>query len=73
MLLGFIPIAVGMVNKSAIAAVVTSVVIAAFSSNSQGSTAGLLSIPIIAIILGIAGLVAMCITIKKMTKSDLPV
>lgn len=73
MLLGFIPIAVGMVNKSTIATVVTSVVIAAFSSNSQGSTAGLLSIPIIAIMLGIVGLVVMCITIKKMSKSDLPV
>lgn len=72
MLLGFISITVGMVNKSAIATVVTSVVIVAFSSNHGGSTAGLLSIPIIAIMLGIAGLVAMCITIKKMTKSDLP-
>lgn len=72
MLLAFIPLAVGMVNKSTIATVVTSVVIVAFSSNSQGSTAGLLSIPIISITLGFVGLVVMCITIKKMTKADLP-
>lgn len=71
MLLAFIPLSVGMVNKSTIATVVTSVIIVALSSNSQGSTAGLLSIPIISITLGFVGLAVMCITIKKMTKADL--
>lgn len=39
-LLGFIPLAAGMVNKSSLSTVVASVVIVAFSSNSQGSSAG---------------------------------
>lgn len=72
-LLGFIPLAVGMVNKSSISTVVASVVIVAFSSNSQGSSAGLLSIPVIALLLGMIGLVVTWGTIKKITASDLPV
>lgn len=70
-LLGLVPLAVGMLNKSTIATVVSSVVIVAFSSNSQGSTAGLLSIPIVACILGVAGLLAASVTVKKMLASDL--
>lgn len=70
-MLGLIPLAVGMINKSTIATVVSSVVIVAFSSNSQGSTAGLLSIPVIAMLLGIVGLLAAGASIKKMLASDL--
>lgn len=70
-LLGLVPLTVGMINKSTIATVVSSVVIVAFSSNSQGSTAGLLSIPIIALILGVIGLVVASVTVKQMLTSDL--
>lgn len=70
-LLSLIPLAVGMIHKSTIATVVSSVVIVAFSSNSQGSTAGLLSIPVIALILGAVGLVVASITVKKMLAFDL--
>lgn len=70
--LGFVPLAVGMVNKSSIATVLASVIIAAFFSNSQGGTAGLLSIPVIAILLGMIGLVVLGITIRKIFISDLP-
>lgn len=62
-----------MIHKSSIATVVSSVVIVAFSSNSQGSTAGLLSIPVIALIMGIVGLVGASVTVKKMLTSDLQV
>lgn len=71
-LLGFVPLAVGMVNKSSIATVLASVILVAFFSNSQGGTAGLLSIPVIAILLGMIGLVVLGITIRKILISDLP-
>lgn len=70
-LLSLVSLAVGMINKSTIATVVTSVVIVAFSSNSQGGTAGLLSIPIIALLLGVIGLVVASVAVKKMLTSDL--
>lgn len=70
-LLSLIPLAVGMINKSTIATVVSSVVIVVVSSNSQGSTAGLLSIPVIALIFGIVGLVVASVAVKKMLASDL--
>lgn len=72
-LLSLIPLSVGMLHKSSISTVVTSIVIVAFSSSSQGNTAGLLSIPAAALIMGLAGLLAAGLTIKKMTASDLPV
>lgn len=52
-LLSLVPLEVGMINKSTIATVVSSVVIVAVSSNWQGSTAGLLTIPVIAFVMGI--------------------
>lgn len=72
-LLSLVPLAVGMINKSTIATVVSSIVIVAFSSNSQGSTAGLLSIPMIAFVMGIVGLAVASVTVKKMLTSDLQV
>lgn len=72
-LFGLVPLTVGMINKSTIATVVSSVVMIAFSSNSQGRTAGLLSIPAVALVLGIVGCVAASITVKKMLSSDLQV
>lgn len=72
-LLGLVPLAIGMINKSTIATVVSSVVIVAFSSNSQGSTAGLLSIPIIALFLGVIGLAVASVAVKKILTSDLQI
>jgi hypothetical protein len=57
--------------KSSIATIITSLVIAAIVSNSQGSTAGILSNPIIAGVLGLCGLVASVVTFGKMLKEDL--
>lgn len=70
-LLGFLPLYVGMIKKSAIATVVSSIIIVAIASNSQGSSAGLLSIPIAAIIFGIIGITFSAITMRKMILSDL--
>ena len=56
-LLGLLPLYIGMIKKSTIATIVSSFAIAAIVSNSQGSGAGLMSIPIAAIVFGvIAGL-----------------
>lgn len=48
-LLGLVPLFVGMVKKSTIATLISSLIIITIASNSQGSTAGLLSVPIILI------------------------
>ncbi len=70
-LLGLLPLYVGMIKKSTIATVVSSIVIVAIASNSQGSSAGLLSIPVAAIIFGIIGIIFSEIAMKKMILSDL--
>lgn len=70
-LLSLIPLSVGMNMRSSIATIVVSVIIVVFASNSQGSTAGLLSIPVIAIILGGIGLIVTAITVRSMVKADL--
>ncbi len=70
-LLGFIPLTIGMKFKSSIATIVTSIVIAAMVSNSQGSTAGILSNPLIACVLGLCGLVVSVVTFKNMLAEDL--
>ena len=70
-LLGLFPLYVGMIKKSTIATVVSSIVIVAIASNSQGSSAGLLSIPVVAIIFGIIGIIFSVIVVKKMILSDL--
>ena len=70
-LLGLLPLYVGMIKKSTIATVVSSIVIVAIASNSQGSSAGLLSIPVAAIIFGIVGIIFSAIAMKKMILSDL--
>lgn len=69
--LGFVPLWIGLMNESTIATIVSSIVIVALSSNSQGSTAGLLSIPIIAVILGILGLCIAKSAVKKIVTADL--
>lgn len=71
LLLGLLPLYVGMIKKSTIATVVSSIVIVAIASNSQGSSAGLLSIPVAAIIFGIIGIIFSTIAMKKMILSDL--
>ena len=70
-LLGMVPLCVGMAKKSSIVTIVSSIIIVVIVSNSQGQTAGLLSIPIIAIILGIIGAVVSIVTVKRMISSDL--
>jgi ABC-type transport system involved in multi-copper enzyme maturation permease subunit len=70
-LLAFIPLAIGVKFKSTIATIITSLVIAAIVSNSQGSTAGILSNPIIAGVLGLCGLIVSIVTFRKMLKEDL--
>lgn len=70
-LLGFIPLTVGMKFKSSIATIITSLVIAAIVSNSQGSTVEILSNPIIAGVLGLCGIAVSVITFKNMLKEDL--
>ena len=51
--------------------VVSSIVIVVIASNSQGSHAGLLSMPVDAIILGVIGIAFSAMAIHKMTASDL--
>ena len=70
-LLGLLPMYVGMIKKSTIATVVSSIVIVTIASNSQGSSAGLMSIPVAAIIFGIIGIIFSVIVMKKMILSDL--
>ena len=70
-LLGLLPLYVGMIKKSTIAAVVSSIVIVAIASNSQGSSAGLLSIPVAAFIFCIIGIIFSAAAMKKMILSDL--
>ena len=56
-LLGFFPLYVGIIKKSTIATVVSSIVIVAIASNSQGSNTGLMSMPVVAIIFGMIGVI----------------
>lgn len=70
-LIGLVPLMVGMINKSVIATVVSSIAIVAVASNSQGTTAGLLSVPVFALILGMTGLLTAVITVRKMMVRDL--
>ncbi|APH16088.1 ABC-2 transporter family protein [Clostridium sporogenes] len=70
-LIGLLPLCIGMVKKSSIATIVASIILMAFTSNSQGSTAGLLSMPLVAIILGLIGATFSILMIRKMIYSDL--
>ena len=70
-LLGLLPLYIGMIKKSTIATIVSSFTIAAIVSNSQGSGAGLMSIPIAAIVFGVIGAGFSAITVRKMVSSDL--
>ena len=70
-LLGLLPLYVGMIKKSTIATVVSSIIIVAIASNSQGSSAGLMSIPVAAIIFGIIGIIFSAVAMRKMILSDL--
>ncbi|QGG52203.1 ABC transporter permease [Lysinibacillus pakistanensis] len=68
---GMIPLTVGIWRNSIIATIVTAIIITATVSNSQGQTAGLISLPIVAILLGLVGVSFTIITVKKMITSDL--
>jgi hypothetical protein len=70
-LLGLLPLYIGMIKKSTIATIVSSFAISAIVSNSQGSGAGLMSIPIAAIVFGMIGAGFSAITVHKMVSSDL--
>jgi ABC-type transport system involved in multi-copper enzyme maturation permease subunit len=69
--LSFIPLSIGFVKKSSIATIVSSIIIVVLTTNSQGSTAGLLSMPVIAVILGLIGVIITSVTVNKMISSDL--
>lgn len=69
--IGLLPLSIGMIGKSSIATIVSSIILMALFSNSQGSTAGLLSIPVAAIVFGLIGILFSVFTIKKMLRSDL--
>lgn len=56
-LLGFFPLYVGIIKKSTIATVVSSIVIVVIASNSQGNNTGLISMPVVAIIFGMIGVI----------------
>ena len=68
---GLLPLYIGMIKKSTIATIVSSFALAAIVSNSQGSSAGLMSIPIAAIVFGMIGAGFSAITVRKMVSSDL--
>ena len=70
-MLGLFPLYVGMIKKSTIATVVSSIVIVVIASNSQGSHAGLLSMPVAAIILGAIGIAFSAMALHRIVASDL--
>lgn len=70
-LLGLFPLFVGMAKKSSIAAVVSSIIIVAVASNTQNAGAGLLSMPLLAVAFGVAGVIFAAAAIKKMLTTDL--
>lgn len=70
-LLGLVPLYIGMIRKSTIATIVSSLIIVCITSNSQGSTAGLISVPAVAITFGVIGLIFTVLAIKKIITSDL--
>lgn len=69
--LGLFPLFVGMAKKSVIATIVSSLLIVAVASNSQGAAAGLLSIPLLAVAFGLIGAIFGALAVKKMITSDL--
>ncbi|KEI80600.1 ABC transporter permease [Clostridium botulinum] len=70
-LLGLVPLYIGMIRKSTIAIIVSSLIIVCIASNSQGSTAGLISVPAVAITFGVIGLIFAALAIKKITTCEL--
>ncbi|WP_434283948.1 ABC transporter permease [Clostridium botulinum] len=70
-LLGLVPLYIGMIRKSTIATIVSSLIIVCIASNSQGSTAGLISVPAVAIMFGVIGLIFTVLVVKKIMISDL--
>ncbi|WP_434303573.1 ABC transporter permease [Clostridium botulinum] len=70
-LLGLVPLYIGMIRKSTIATIVSSLIIVCITSNSQGSTAGLISVPAVAITFGVIGLIFTVLVIKKIITSHL--
>ncbi|NFL96511.1 bacitracin ABC transporter permease [Clostridium botulinum] len=70
-LLGLVPLYIGIIRKSTIATIVSSLIIVCIASNSQGSTAGLISVPALAIMFGVIGLIFTVLAIKKIMTFDL--
>lgn len=70
-MLGLFPLYVGMIKQSTIATVVSSIIIVVIASNSQGSHAGLLSMPVAAIILGAIGIAFSAMALHRIVASDL--
>ncbi|MCI9079714.1 MAG: ABC transporter permease [Lachnospiraceae bacterium] len=69
--LGFMPVYFGMIKMSTIATIVTALIVVGITSSSQGNVPGILSIPVVAIVLGVIGILTAVITINKVCKNDL--
>jgi len=69
--LGMLPLYVGMIGKSTIATIVTSLCIVSIAVNSQLSVGGIITIVPISILLGVVGLAFAIIAIQKIIVDDL--
>lgn len=70
-MIGFIPLAVGIKMKSNISVIVASLVIVMATSNSQGGNTGSRVLPIISVVLAIITVIVLIMTVKKMVEEDL--
>ncbi len=71
LLLGMLPLYVGMIRKSTIATIISSLFIVSIAVNSQTAVGGIITIIPIAIVLGSIGLLFATIAIKKIVVNDL--
>lgn len=69
--IGLLPLSIGIMKQSSIATIVSSLIIVAIASNTQGAAAGLISIPIFSVALGICGIVTSIVVIRKTLVSDM--
>ena len=69
--LGMLPLYVGMIRKSTIATVISSLFIVSIAVNSQAGVGGIITIIPIAITMGVIGLIFATIAIRKIVISDL--
>ncbi|HCQ89716.1 MULTISPECIES: ABC transporter permease [unclassified Clostridium] len=70
-LLGMLPLYIGMIQKSTIATIISSLFIVSIVVNTQAGTGGLISIIPISLVLGAVGLFFAAIAIKNIVNNDL--